>query len=556
MRRFFILLIAMSAIAIILTCAPHVGAAVYYVDFTCSGCDTTGSGTSGDPWETIGKCTTSGATTGGDECRVAKYAVTATGGNLTFTNGSTSVTTAVDETSNISAGDYVGLNNGLVSASDEAWWEVSSLNASTITLVKEYWGDGSGGAAQGYIANTGFVTTATLQINSGGSSTSSRLKISGGWDLTGPTQNGQTFIDHNTNNYLWDFNSNDYVEISNFTIYLHATQTYNDWYTPGQGGLVKDYIGLDNYFHGMGGGEPEDYNTFENVIQAGGSTYAYSISERFNVFNSCKAFSSGDSANDHAIYVSSSSNIVFIDTEVYNAYHHSLYIYASNNLYLENTTLKETRYSGSDSLSITASTQVVFNNVDMSDSNDDAITISATTFDVLFVNASFTNIGGDNVVLTGVNGASPSNHRIRFVDYDDTSGDDRIYLSSNTTDPYIQRDTTDARSGTCLKFYPTGATYPMVYRIGTFKATDGSSNATLSVYMKDDVSFNGEVHLFAEVNGIQPDRPTVKTMTTSYVQQSITVSSADFATDDYIHLYAQVTGTAGSVYVDDFSASN
>lgn len=551
MKKFilaFLLSIALAATA-------YGDAGTYYVDFTCSGCDTTGSGTAGDPWQTIGKCTTDGATTGGGECRVAKYATTATDGNLTFTNGSTSVTTAVDETGNISGGDYVGLNGGVVSAADEAWWEVSSLNATTITLVKEYWGDGSGVAAQGYIANSGFVTTATLQINSSGTSQASRLKISGGWDLTGPTQDGQTFIDHNYSGYLWDFNINNYVEVSNFTYYNASLTTYNDYFVPGYGMLMKDCIFLEHYFYGWSGAKG-DYNIFENVIQAGGPQYGIYISqERFFIFDSCKIFSNGDGSNDSGLHMVSASNGIFRDLEIYNAQQLILNISNSDHIYFENITAKENRQTSADGVNISNSAQLVFNNLDISDTIDIGLVIPATSFDLLFVDTSFTNIGTTETQLAGVNAASPANHHIKFVNYDDTAGDDRIYFSNNGTDPYIQRDTADARSGTCLKFWSFEADEPITYDVGVVKVLDGSRDMSLRVYMKDDVSFNGEVYLFAEVNGIQVDLPVVKTMTTSYVQQSITVDPADIATGDYVHLHVSVSGTAGSVYVDDFSAT-
>src|SRR3990172_5674699 len=170
-------------ILIILLISSPVYGANFYFDLA-SGNDTTGDGSSGNPWKTIDKCTTTRSA--GDECRGAKTTITTLAGTLTFTNGSTSVATSVDQTAVVAAGDIVGKNSGL-----EGWWKVASLTSSAITLTYQYWGiSGSGDAVTAYKI-TPVTASEEYDINSSGSA-ENLLKISGGWDLTGPTQDGLT----------------------------------------------------------------------------------------------------------------------------------------------------------------------------------------------------------------------------------------------------------------------------------------------------------------------------------------------------------------------------
>jgi hypothetical protein len=121
----------------------------------------------------------------------------------------------------------------------------------------------------------------------------------------------------------------------------------------------------------------------------------------------------------------------------------------------------------------------------------------------------------------------------------------------------IISDTTDARSGTCIKFDPnsTASTRNPPIELGTVEVTSTASDLTLKVYMKDDSSFNGTVYLFAIQDGVMVVGRTEKTMTTSYVEQSVVVASADLTLNSYVTLYALVKGTAGNVFADDFSYS-
>ena len=82
-----------------------------------------------------------------------------------------------------------------------------------------------------------------------------------------------------------------------------------------------------------------------------------------------------------------------------------------------------------------------------------------------------------------------------------------------------------------------------------------STARTVSIYLKDDSSFNGSVWLELWFNGVRIAGPTEKTMTTSYVQESITGAADDIPVDGVLELKVLVYGTAGCVYADDISYS-
>jgi len=94
---------------------------------------------------------------------------------------------------------------------------------------------------------------------------------------------------------------------------------------------------------------------------------------------------------------------------------------------------------------------------------------------------------------------------------------------------------------------------PIVAKIGNVKIPSMSSVLAVSAYLKDDAGFNGTVLFVVVRNGKWISR-IEKIPTTAYVQQSIVVATVDLVADDYIDLYAIVTGTSGNVWIDDFSA--
>ena len=118
---------------------------------------------------------------------------------------------------------------------------------------------------------------------------------------------------------------------------------------------------------------------------------------------------------------------------------------------------------------------------------------------------------------------------------------------------YTQDNAAEARSGSCLQFNPKSATYWIEQSF--FVPAAASTARTVSIYLKDDSSFNGSVWLELWFNGVRIAGPTEKTMTTSYVQESITGAADDIPVDGVLELKVLVYGTAGCVYADDISYS-
>jgi hypothetical protein len=77
----------------------------------------------------------------------------------------------------------------------------------------------------------------------------------------------------------------------------------------------------------------------------------------------------------------------------------------------------------------------------------------------------------------------------------------------------------------------------------------------LAVYIKKDNSFNGAIQIAAFVLGQKVVDWTTVSATTSFVQYTITVPHANLVMTEYVELQVRVNGTAGNVYVDDFSVS-
>lgn len=183
-----------------------------------TGDDTTGDGSFGNPWKTITKGTT--GLTGGDEVRVAKSpAPTALTGTLTFTAGSTAVTgSGTAFSSELVIGDFIEGGDGY-------WYEVVTIDSNTsATLGYKYSSATQAGVSSRKlgVTSTGAAAAADAivqEVSASGTSAVSRLKISGGWDLSTQTQDGQTFFRqmHGTFGNRWGWGlyafEKNYVEI-------------------------------------------------------------------------------------------------------------------------------------------------------------------------------------------------------------------------------------------------------------------------------------------------------------------------------------------------------
>jgi hypothetical protein len=544
MKRY--LLLVLSFVFFI---ASQAMGAVYYVDFE-NGNDTTGDGTYGTPWATIEKCTTSGATTGGDECRVAKHTPTALSGTLTFTNQSKAVPTSVDLTGTVSAGDYVGLN-----ATDESWWRVASLTSSEITLDYEYWGPGTAVASTGYLANYTMLS-GDVDMENSGTSTASRIIVSGGWDLSTQTQDGMTFLsNYGQNFYIVSFNGESYIEFSDFVLLAANSASYSKMETTSAAGLKFDNLIQVNYsFSIASSGTINDWLEYSNILQSGGGARGFNFtSSDFIKATNLISYSAGAEGTNNGIDIN--SNFLIIDgLEIYNTGYQIMTVTGDFQSY-KNVILDTNNYADISGLVLTNIQNMTIDGIQIKNTTGNGIYSSGEITDFYINNPTFTNIGGSSNQLFYFGASEVHGPPIYMSNYGGTAGDDRIYFKAYDPGNYIQRDTTDARSGSCLKFYAVTSGWPISYKVGTHKVEDGSSNVVLSVYMKDNAGFNGSVFLTPQIGKQFTAFPAEKTMTTSYAQYSVTINSADIETGDYVSLWVGVKGSAGNVFVDDFNAA-
>jgi hypothetical protein len=462
---------------------------------------------------------------------VAKTTRTTLAGTLSFTEDSTTVNTTSDQTSVVAADDVIGKDDG----TDEGWWKVASVSSSAITLDCPYHGATESGVTGYKMTSEGDYpqTEAT-----DGSSTSSYLKVSGGWNLSNTTREGLTYFHTTSGNTLQI--DGDYVEVE----YLVMTSTVD--YSN-----VVWVVGVYHYMHhchvagdaDCGGIQCNDNTKLEYVVHTGLSDSVQYAIDEFNELNYCYAYGGGS----HGFDLTTASSFTKLTNCVAKGFDGTgdagFRFFSCNNVLVKDCTADDCYYG---------------------------FYPYANPMEIHLINPTATNCG------TGIDAGSC--YALSTYVYEPTFSGNTNDYDHETSAPYdepriavvdsgvherkypfcsIFSDTTDARSGTCIKFDPNSTLtnrQPLI-ALGTVEVTSTASDLTLKVYMKDDSSFNGTVYLMAIQDGDWVVDPTTKTMTTSYVEQSVVVASADLTLNSYVTLYAVVTGTAGNVFADDFSYS-
>jgi hypothetical protein len=205
---------------------------VNYCDFV-AGDDSAGDGSAANPFKTITKA--SEGLMGGDEVRCAKSpAPSALSGTLTWTNGSASVTTSADLTAVLAAKDFIR-KTSLNAGDYDIWWEISGVTSTTITLVQAFRGYSESCASQRLgTTDTGVATSGqnVQLVSSSGDDTATPIEISGGWDLSTETQDGETwFRQTGSTKYGNGLNAsgNDFIKLSkchflryNYCLYIYS----------------------------------------------------------------------------------------------------------------------------------------------------------------------------------------------------------------------------------------------------------------------------------------------------------------------------------------------
>lgn len=516
--------------------------ATVYCDWT-SGNDGTGNGSAGNPYKTIDQAST--GLSGGDEVRVAKSpAHTALSETLSWTDNSTSVGTTGDLTGELAAGDMIGKD-----ADDGMWYEISSLNATTITLRYKY--SGTTETVTSYkmgfhdYGSPATASTSIQAISASGTSESSLLTISGGWNLTTEEQDGWSFfcVTHASNRYGYGLYSGisgrSYVECEKIVL---ARCYYGIRHN---GGDFAHYADCGAYgCANMGVYMIQNESVYTRVkCAANSSSSLFFGSGNGCVYDDVVAASSTAATSSPGISIQGLSCIVKKAT-CRNNTNYGLQTYFDNligELVLSNNNYGLYVFSGYGTGhlrvgKITAS------------GNTNAVHVRAASISIgnFIPNGNTVDIAFNSTYHNG--SGAPYAYVQRW---NDTEGDSRMFFAEGI----VYRDTADARSGACLKATPDDATAYMWITLGKHRVTATGSDITLSVYAKDDAGFNGDVGLMALMNGQVTVEWTAKTMATSYGEHTLTVSSASLVANEWIELFARVRGTAGSVFFDDFSAA-
>ena len=515
---------------------------IVYCDYT-NGDDDNGDGSAGNPYKTIQKAST--GLTGDDEVRCAKSpAPTALSGTLTFTNGSTSVATSEDLTGSLAAKDFVSLNS-TGEHTGETWWEISSINSTTITLTSKY--SGTGGTGTGYklgVTDTGAAagsTTVVQQVSASGSS-GHLIKISGGWNLSGtPTQDGYTwFFQSGTNTYGYglQLSSKSYINL--------------DF---GRVGFLRYRYGI--YF------SSSNNNTITSATCNSNNYGIYLYSSNNNTIKTPTC-----NGSSYGIYLASSNgNTITTPTCNGNSYY-GIYLAISSNTTITTPTCNGNSYYGihlSSSSNTTITTPTCNGNstgIYLDSSNNNTITsptCNGNSYGIYLTNASSHVVYGyahDESTWSNagkVNEWSGNKQKIVSIGESESGGAarNRVYFYGG----YTQDNTAEADggSGKCIQFNPKSATY-WIEQDFNVPVTSGVAR-TVSIKMKDDASFDGSVELELWYNGVLIVGPTTKTMTTSYVAQEMTATAGQIAADGVLVLKVKVYGTAGCVYADTLTYS-
>lgn len=201
---------------------------IWYIDLT-DGDDSTGDGSSANPYKTMNKVHSVGAN--GDECRIAKTEEhTKVFANFTFTVNSTAVTVDSDVTGSLSVGDYIGTPNMTGNGeSIHSAYRITAISyfapTTTITIETDYYNGqdtfnipSTATEIVAYVNKINFATTGTAGANA--VTTSRTITHSGGWNLATETRDGYTWMtDANartTSTYqFFDVNNTSYFEYLN-----------------------------------------------------------------------------------------------------------------------------------------------------------------------------------------------------------------------------------------------------------------------------------------------------------------------------------------------------
>jgi hypothetical protein len=512
-----------------------------YADYA-NGDDDSGDGTYSLPYKTIDKATT--GLTGGDQVRCAVTPQTQLSGTLTFTNGSKTVNTTTDLSGVVSISDIIHhMTTG------EAWWLVDSVQTDSITLKHVYWGT-AGSGKTGYKI-TPIVQSGKQTVMASGSNSASLLKVSGGWQLDNQTQTGITAFYVSSGKTL-DFFNVTFIELEKF--FAHTPSRYaidcstnsylHDLYS--SGGAI--YTGCLSLVQNIFVAGTEDSNSYEGFVVDGMWQGDYG-NDLFNKGNTTAENIWVYSANGIEIY---GSHLKFKNINVKNFISYGLYFYDCANVFFEDSTADTSFGNQYD-----AGFYFDWNNNNIYFKN---CSIKNCLGSAIF---KYDDCGANGVYFFDLELSGNAGPIFAEVEDDENLGSYPQFIVVNQgEDPYrvykgfakITSDSSDARSGKCLKFSPVYNYHVLQEKVGIHKIASETGDITISLYAKKDNSFNGSVEIMILQNGAHLSRTTI-TPTTNYDKYDVVVDDTTFVVGEYLDIFILILGSLGNVFIDDFSSS-
>jgi hypothetical protein len=392
-------------------------------------------------------------------------------------------------------------------------------------------------------AATQYVALDIISVN--GVSRTNRLKVSGGWDLSTETQNGESFFKQTGSSqwgYALQLNAN-YIEVEK----IHGAR-FNDafiWSESKTGCYVHD---VGAYSCNRSGILINRYNTYMTF----GGTINISQSGSYGLYDYGATYG--------ATFHGSETNIVL------RSCYGGPYIGGANQYWKKFTIKRTTTWSSFHFIAgdnVRVGEIVIENGAGIWCGNNTSVNIIVGKYTATSVTNAFgtpygtfliyhyipTAVSADILYQEGPSECGrPS---VTIQRYGNTNYSGRMYFQGLGV---IYQDATNARTLRCLRFAPTNATVPLAWSIGNVKCMNTNLDIDLSVYIKKS-GLDGTIQIAAFVLGQKVVDWTTVAATTSYAQYTITVPSAGLVLTEYVELQVRVSGTTGNAYVDDFSVS-
>lgn len=582
--------------------------AIYYVDLV-SGNDSTGDGSASAPFKTYTKARDMEGFP--HDIRIAKTgAHTTVTGDCTFTYDSTTVNTASDLRASISIGDYIGKTTAQGHGAKETFYRVNGISATSITLEDRYHNDTETVAS---ILKLTYVNTGT---NHCFPNTKDGETLSGGWNLTTETRDGET----------WVTNVATRTTGSRYGIYIDATAdvSYLNFVEVSCGAIghnsnAKEALLSYCSFCGCGGGNLHTVYCYFSVDHCFASVfkknYAAFLGSRDDIsITNCIASTQGGTAKNYGIVVNIGANITVEDCQVYCArygtisrpwqklvrcdfYNCQSAIYTSTSYSddqnsgefidckfinctkaLENNSAHGGQYfkgceftNCSTALNIARST--ILDGCSFDNCN---YCIGVNREPIRLYNCSFTNIGVAGIFLTDVRfpitnciinnctADAPSTGKILYPlsdTYCRTLPDFVITNSFGITGTYYGWGSTITDSTVYRTIGPSWkmTTVSSISRLGDFKIFSTFVNSgdakKISVYIKKDPTWTGSILPKIKLNGtIIKEETIITTLTTDWVLYEINITADLITSDGELSLeYQPYNFNNNNIYLDDIT---